>query len=346
MIILGIETSCDETAAAVLQADKKKGAKILSSVVSSQIKTHAKTGGVVPEVAARMHIENILPVIDAALKKAGKKLHNIQAIAVTSGPGLITSLMVGVDTAKTLASALNIPLIAVNHVEAHACSPLIDKLGTKNQELKNFFPAVALVVSGGHTDLILMQGVLRQKKIGQTVDDAAGECFDKTAKILNLGYPGGPLIAKLAKDGTPNIDFPRPMIASGDFNFSFSGLKTAVLYYVTGQRLNVKGQRLKADIAASVQQAIVDVLVIKTIAAAKKYRAKTILLGGGVAANGSLRERLKIESKKLNVNLLIAKPEHCTDNADIIAFCGWLHARKKDFISPFKIQAQSGWEIR
>ena len=364
MLILGIETSCDETAAAVLKSDSAGRADILSSIIFSQVKIHAKTGGVVPEVAARAHVGKIIPVVLEALKKARTKLAGVDALAVTAGPGLITSLMVGVDTAKTLAAALQKPIVAVNHIEAHAYSSLLPQKTTnyKLQATSLLFPAIALVVSGGHTDLILIRDWLKHKKIGQTLDDAAGECFDKTAKILGLGYPGGPAISKLAESGNPNaIKFPRPMITSDDFNFSFSGLKTAVLYYARDHRISPPlplrermsrvsretGEGVtKADTAASAQQAIVDVLVAKTIAAAKKYSAKTVLLGGGVAANQLLREELIVKCQLLNVKFFAAAKNLCTDNAAMIAFAGFLHARKKDFTPWQKIKADSGWEIK
>ena len=275
MLVLGIETSCDETAAAVLKADNKS-VKILSNIISSQIKIHKTTGGVVPEVAARAHIERIIPVIELALKKSRVRLDQIDAIAVTTGPGLMTSLMVGVDTARALALSLRKPIIAINHMEAHTFSPFIENFKFKILNSKRAFPALALVVSGGHTELILVQGWLKYKKIGATVDDAAGEAFDKTAKLMGLPYPGGPALSKLAEKGKPTINFPRPMMDSDDFNFSFSGLKTAVLYYLRDHPLQAKAYKLQANLAASVQQAIVDVLVSKTEKAARKYKVKAI----------------------------------------------------------------------
>ena len=353
--ILGIESSCDETAASVLVFDEKNF-KILSSVIASQDKIHTKTGGVVPEVAAREHLVNIIPVIDTALKKAKISLDQINLIAVTSGPGLITSLMVGVDTAKAIGSALGIPVMPINHVEAHVYSPFINSPYTPSllKRGRGEFPAISLVVSGVHTDLVLVKSLTQYKKIGQTLDDAAGEAFDKIARLLGLPYPGGPMLAKLAKKGKANIDFPRPMLSSKDFNFSFSGLKTSVLYYLRDNLLHsplplegggTKGEgELKANIAASAQQAIVDTLVEKTIRAAKKYQAKTILLGGGVAANALLRKTLKAESYKLKVNFLAAKPQFCTDNAGMIAFLGYLH-HTQGKKSKRPIIADPNWEL-
>lgn len=345
MKILAIESSCDETAAAVLISFGTK-ISISSSVVASQIKLHAKTGGVVPEVAARAHIEHVLPVIKRALSEAGIALADIDAIAVTAGPGLITSLRVGVDTAQALAFALAIPLVAVNHIEAHLYSPFIHADAYALPAADSLFPAISLVVSGGHTDLSFIKNFLNHKKLGSTLDDAAGECFDKTAKLLGLPYPGGPALSKLAKLGKPVIPFPRPMLESGDFNFSFSGLKTAVLYFLRDHKLQAKDYKLRANIAASVQQAIIDVLVAKTVAAARKYKARTVLLGGGVAANHLLRDKLKAASAKLKARFLAAEAEYCTDNAAMIAFAGYLRIRGGDFTPRKNVRADAGWELK
>jgi len=310
MIILGIETSCDETAAALV---KYQGGKfsILSNIVSSQIQIHKKYGGVVPEVAARNHIINIIPVIDEALTKAKIKPSQINRIAVTTGPGLITSLIIGQETAKTLAYAWNKPIFSINHLKAHLSANWLN-----NQPIK--YPAISLIVSGGHTELTLIKSKNKFIKIGQTLDDAAGEAFDKVAKLLGLGYPGGPIISKLALEGNPKtFKFPRPMINNNDFNFSFSGLKTSVLYTV--KKLKKINKKTKADLSASFQQAAVDVLIKKTIKAAKKYNAKTILLSGGVAANKVLRENLSIACQKENLNFLMPEIFLCTDNATMIA---------------------------
>jgi len=325
-IILGIETSCDETAAALVQFKNGKF-KILSNIVSSQIEIHKKYGGVVPEVAARNHLINILPVIDQALAKAKIKLQKIDKIAVTTGPGLITSLLVGVETAKNLAYAWQKPIISVNHLKAHLYANWL------NHETRISFPVVALIVSGGHTELILMKNKKSLKKIGQTVDDAAGEAFDKVAQLLNIGYPGGPAVSRLAEKGNPQaFDLPRPMIRDDNFNFSFSGLKTSVLY--TTKKLKAlsppirlrsgclersREAKLKANLCASFQQAVVDVLVAKTIKAAQKHQAKTVMLSGGVAANKLLRENLKLKTKNLKLNFLMPEILLCTDNAAMIA---------------------------
>jgi N6-L-threonylcarbamoyladenine synthase len=326
--LLAIESSADETGAAVLDGDRKsKKFRLLSNVIFTQMAIHRKTGGIVPEVAARSHITKILPVIRQALAKAGVRLRDLDAIAVTSGPGLITSLMVGVDTAKALSWALQIPIVPVNHHEGHLLSALgaqNSKVKTQRSKLK--FPAVGLVVSGGHTLLVLAKKIGRYKIIGQTLDDAAGECFDKVAKILGLAYPGGPEISRLAKQGDPRaMNFPRPMIDSNNFNFSFSGLKTAVLYFVRDHKLKAISNKLKADICASVEQAIVDVLVAKTIRAAKTDNAKTILLGGGVSANAKLRSELQsaVRQQLPTSDLRLPTSALTADNAGMIAIVGW-----------------------
>lgn len=366
MLILALETSCDETAAAVLRT---KGVKVtlLSNAVASQIKLHAKTFGVVPEVAARAHIESIIPIVTQTLQRAKIRLTEIDAIAVTAGPGLAPSLLVGVDTAKALAFALNIPIVAVNHIEAHIYSPFIQTAGClprrqadKLPAARSVFPAISLVVSGGHTELFLVRDWLAYKKLGRTLDDAAGECFDKCARLLGLPYPGGPAVSKLARSGKPVINFPRPMLKANNFDFSFSGLKTAVLYYLrdnsplsplshpasSGQKLKGGERALwKANVAASIQAAIIDVLVGKTLAAAKKYRAKTVLLGGGVAANRMLRTELENASRKSKMNFLTALPEFCTDNAAMIGLVAYLRARKKRFTPFNQVRAQANWEL-
>ncbi|MBI4054113.1 MAG: tRNA (adenosine(37)-N6)-threonylcarbamoyltransferase complex transferase subunit TsaD [Candidatus Doudnabacteria bacterium] len=346
MYLLAIETSCDETAAAVLKiAQWKNRVRFLSNMIASQATLHAKTGGVVPEVAARAHVEKIIPVIRLALKRAKISIGKLAAIAVTAGPGLAPALAVGVDTARTLAWSFDLPLFPINHLEAHVFSAFIKEKNFSLPQKKRVFPAVALVVSGGHTDLVYARDWLKYKKIGQTLDDAAGECFDKIARLLNLSYPGGPALSKLAKQGSATINFPRPMLKTDNFDFSFSGLKTAVLYYLRNHKLPTTNYTLSANIAASVETAIVDVLVHKTIQAAIKLKAKTVLLGGGVAANLPLRARLKEAANKNNLNLLITKPEYCTDNAGMIGFCGWLHWRKQNFTPLKKIVVRAGWEL-
>lgn len=317
MRILGIETSCDETAAAVV----KDGIKILSNVVASSVEIHQKTGGIIPEVAAREQVRCIIPVIKEALTS------KIDAIAVTIGPGLIGSLLVGIETAKTLAYVWKKPIIPVNHLQAHLYANWLENK-------KPQFPTIGLVVSGGHTDLVLMKDHGKLKWLGGTRDDAAGECFDKTARLLGLGYPGGPAIEKTAQKGNPQaFDLPRPMIKQKNFDFSFAGLKTAVLRVTKEQKTKIK----KEDLAASIQQAIIDVLVEKTVRAAEKYRVKSVLLAGGVAANRRLREKMKLE-----INLFVPPPKLCTDNATYVASCAYFNYQP---ISWQKIKADPGLSI-
>jgi len=311
--ILSIETSCDETAAAVLSMESGKGfpkIKTLSSVVKSQLKLHSKMGGVVPEAAAREHLKNIRPVVEKSLNDAKVNLDNIDYIAPTVGPGLIPSLLIGVEFAKALSLASKKPIIPVNHMLGHLYSPLKDK-GLK---IKDLFPMISLIVSGGHTIIVLMKNIKEYKVLGQTVDDAAGEAFDKVAKILKLPYPGGPEVSKLALDGNPSaINFPRPMLNQKNYNFSFSGLKTAVFY-----RLRDFPKTKPADICASFQEAAVDVLITKTLRAAKEFKAKSISLSGGVAANSALRAALQATSYKLQAKFFVPPQNLCTDNAEMI----------------------------
>ncbi len=313
--ILGIETSCDETAAAVV----RNGKEIVSSVVASQTKLHEKYGGVVPEIASRAHLENILPVVREALEKAQVTPKDIDAVAIANQPGLAIALMVGVTAAKTLAFMWQKPLVAINHLHAHLQSAMI---AADHIEL----PAVALIVSGGHTSLYEAKSALDLKLLGSTIDDAAGEAFDKVATILNLPYPGGPSIDKAARAGNPKaIDFPRSLMGRNSLDFSFSGLKTAVLYYCQGQdmkgenRVRQMTEQEVADIAASFQQAVVDTLVTKTKRAAKQTHAKTILMGGGVAANSVLRDAMQAMCEKNKLTLLVAPKPLCTDNAVMVA---------------------------
>jgi len=325
MKILGIETSCDETAAAVIQ----DGQKILSNVVSSSVKLHQKTGGIIPETAAREQLRYLIPVIKTALGKQA-----IDALAVTVGPGLIGSLLVGVETAKTLAYLWEKPLIPINHLQAHLYANWF-KEGEKPK-----FPAIGLVVSGGHTDLVLMKNHGEIKWLGGTRDDAAGECFDKCARLLGLGYPGGPAIALAAKKFKGNrtkdkIKLPRPMFYEDNFDFSFSGLKTAVLTEVKKQKnLN------PALLADEIQEAITDVLVSKTKKAARKYGVDSILLSGGVTANSRLREKFKLAFNQSP--LFIPPPELCTDNATFVASCAYFNYQP---VSWPKIQADSSLSI-
>lgn len=315
--ILGIETSCDETAAAVVT----NGHQVRSSVVASQTKLHEKYGGVVPEIASRAHIENIYPVLTEAMSQARVRGEDLDAVAIANQPGLTVALVVGVTTAKTLSFMWGKPLIAINHLHAHLQSAM---LGEEQIGL----PAVALVVSGGHTSLYDCESPLELTLLGSTIDDAAGEAFDKVATILNLPYPGGPSIERLAQQGNPKaIRFPRSMLGKDSLDFSFSGLKTAVLYHCRGQdmkgadRVNQMSAQEIADIAASFQAAVIDVLVKKTKRAAEHIGAQTVLLGGGVAANGTLRDALRAmcEQCKPPRQLLVAPKQYCTDNAVMVA---------------------------
>jgi len=325
-VILAIETSCDETAAAVI-----RDGQVASNVIASQAAKHNEYGGVVPEVAAREHVPAIIPTIELALKKANTKLADLDVIAVTKGPGLATSLHVGIDAAKSLALALGKPLLPVNHMEAHIYANFIEPVVE--------FPALILVVSGGHTMLVLMRGHGRYRILGETMDDAAGEAFDKTAKLLGLGYPGGPMISKLAENGNPAaFPFPRPMAKSNDLMFSFSGLKTAVLYQV--QKMGRLTPQDKRDLAASTQAAIIDVLLAKTEAAIIIHKPKTIMLGGGVAANKSLREGfIRLANLRL-VQCSIPPAAYCTDNAAMIGLAAHYHIKSKKSRFTAKFRAE------
>ncbi|MDB4939701.1 MAG: tsaD [Candidatus Doudnabacteria bacterium] len=311
MIILAIETSCDETAAAVVKTQKSV-IKPLSSVVSSQIPLHRKTRGVVPEVAARAHIRKINAVVKKALTDARIGLKSIDYLAVTNGPGLITSLLIGTEYVKALSLAINKKIIPTNHMSGHLYSAFL-----QNPQLK--LPSINLIVSGGHTYIVLLASKNKIKIIGQTIDDAAGEAFDKVARMLELPYPGGPEISKAALHGKRDYDFPRPMQYTKDYNFSFAGLKTAVLYKIRDEKLKMSDPQVVADLAFSFQNAAVDVLVAKTIRAAKQYKAKSITLSGGVAANKKLRKDLGDAAKKEKLKLYVPDFKLCTDNALMIA---------------------------
>ena len=318
MIVLGVESSCDETAAAVVE----DGRRILANVVASQDDLHAAFGGIVPEIAGREHVRVITTVMREARRKAGVDLGAIDAVAVTNRPGLIGSLLVGVAAAKALAFALDRPLVGVDHVEAHVVSTLMGDAPPPA------FPAVALVVSGGHTNLFRVRTPGRVEPLGATVDDAAGEAFDKVAKILGLGYPGGPLVERLARDGDPAAyDLPRARLGDGTDDFSFSGLKTAVLYRAKGQNQRASDAPLRpgvsaADMAASFQAAVIDVLVGKTMDAARRDGARSVLAGGGVTANSVLRAALTAACEGARLDLRLPGPGLATDNAAMIAAAG------------------------
>jgi len=311
-LVLGIETSCDETAAAVV----RDGKEILSNVIASQVDLHRIYGGVVPEIASRKHIELIMPVIDLALKEAGASPGDLDAIAVTYGPGLVGALLVGLSAAKAMALALGCPLVGVNHIEGHIYANFLEYPEVDP-------PLVCLTVSGGHTDLLYIDEYGRYDILGRTRDDAAGEAFDKIARVLGMDYPGGPEIARAAEAGDPTaIDFPRGLLQADTFDFSFSGLKTAAINYI--HNLRQRGEEVPvADIAASLQEAIVDVLIAKTLAAAQAYGVKTIFLSGGVAANERLRSRLRELAAADGIRVYYPSKVLCTDNAAMIACAGY-----------------------
>lgn len=337
MKILGIETSCDETAAAVVE----DGHKILSNVVASQIDIHAEFGGVVPEVAARSHVEVIIPVIDKALSDAKLGWDDIDGIAVTRGPGLPGALLVGTLTARTLAITKAKPLYGINHVEAHTYANWL--FGEQPPQ----FPMLALIVSGGHSQLVLFSDHLKYKLLGQTVDDAVGEAFDKVAKLMGLGFPGGPAIAKAALDGDENkYKLPHPH-TPGELDFSFSGLKTAVLRHLQAllgkdytfasyQIAPLLSKQQVNDTAASFQKTAVDILVAKTLKAFEEHTPKSVVIAGGVAANQKLREGLK---KSIPIDIDFPPVNLCTDNAAMIAACAYWHARLKQTADPLTLES-------
>ncbi|MFH1129887.1 MAG: tRNA (adenosine(37)-N6)-threonylcarbamoyltransferase complex transferase subunit TsaD [Pseudomonadota bacterium] len=321
MRILGIETSCDETAAAVLSG----GPTVLSNVVSSQVSFHSPYGGVVPELASRQHVRNITFVVQSALDKANLSLSDLDGLAVTRGPGLVGALLVGVQVAKALAYVTKLPLIGVNHLEGHLCSWQLFDAGKGTEETRNVEKEryVALLVSGGHTTLILVEAFGKYRMLGTTRDDAAGEAFDKVSKLLGIGYPGGPAIEKLAQNGdVAAIKFPRPLSGQDELDFSFSGLKTAVANYLRRNGCP-KGRQL-SDFCASFQQAVVDVLVRKTFCAVRLERVEMLVAAGGVIANGAIRTALAQRAAKESVSLHIPPVELCTDNAAMIARAGML----------------------
>jgi N6-L-threonylcarbamoyladenine synthase len=333
MYILGIESSCDETAASVISVAKDKKLNVLSNVISSQIEIHKKYYGVVPEIAAREHVLNVIPVVNEALEKAGIKPADLSAIAVTAGPGLVTSLIIGGETARVLACAWKKPLIAVNHIEGHISANFIQP------KEKIHFPTLVLTVSGGHTNLVLMTDYLKYEIIAETLDDAAGEAYDKGAKMMDLGYPGGPIVAGYASEylaannGAPkksDIVLPRPMLTSPSFNFSFSGLKTALLYQL---RKDKNWKKRIPEYCYEYQQAILETLIGKTIKAAKKYNVKTIMLSGGVSANSELRHQMSeaIINKVPEVAFNVPNMAYTTDNAAMIAAAGYFKYAKKQF---------------
>lgn len=330
-IILGIESSCDETSASICI-----DGKIRSNIIANQT-VHEKFGGVVPELASRAHQQNIIPTVSKAINDAKIHKNDIDAIAFTRGPGLLGSLLVGTSFAKAFALARNIPLIEVNHMQAHILAHFIE-------DTKPTFPFICLTVSGGHTQLVLVKDYFQMELIGQTIDDAAGEAFDKTAKILNLPYPGGPLIDKFAQEGKARFSFPEPQIRGLDF--SFSGLKTAILYFVqqhTAKNPHFIEEHLK-DICASVQERIISILLKKLKLAANTLNVKDIAIAGGVSANSGLRKGLIDLAEKEQWNVFIPKFEYCTDNAAMIAIAGFYKYLHKDFVSQ-EIAPLARWTI-
>jgi N6-L-threonylcarbamoyladenine synthase len=355
--VLGIETSCDESAVAVVRVVQDFAGSggynfdVQSNVIASQVQIHAPYGGVVPEVAAREHVGAIIPTMTAALDRAGVTKDDIDGIAVTSGPGLLSALSVGVETARAVSFALKIPVLGVNHIEGHILSPLLSKDQEEGSELKKnvVFPVLALIVSGGHTELLLVRDWGRYELVGATRDDAAGEAFDKVAKMLGLGYPGGPAVAKTAEQGNrAAYDFPRPMIDSDNFSMSFSGLKTAVRYFVAEhQDSEVRTKEFISDVSASFQQAVVDVLVTKTVRAVNTVGAKSVFLGGGVAANTSLRVQLGAAlSRELpDVGFFLPDSSFTGDNAAMIAAAGGIRFLRGEETGWQQLDVDANWEL-
>ena len=340
MIILAIETSCDDTSVAVIKVTGKKNPKftVLANEISSQIKVHSPFGGVVPGLASREHLKNLPLVFKKALKKSNIKIKNIDYITTATGPGLVVALLIGVNFARTLAYTLNKKIIPVHHISGHIYSNWI-----ANKKIE--FPVLNLTVSGGHTELILMKKHIKYENLGSTRDDAAGEAFDKVAKLLGLGYPGGPVISKLAEKGDPKkYKLPRPMMYSKDFDFSFSGLKTAVLYFSQKHPEILKKGKAQNDFCASFQQAAIDVLIHKTIKAAKENKVKYILLAGGVSANNELRRQLKEAAKENKFKFLVPEKIFSTDNAVMIAISAYFNQKKAT--SWKKVDASANLELK
>ena len=348
MRVLAIETSCDETAVAVVSGHENE-IKLEQSYVRSQVDIHEAFGGVVPEVAAREHLEHILSMLHRAVKSDGE---GIDAVAVTAGPGLAPALRVGVETAKALAWAWKKPLVPVCHLEGHIYATWLNQIKNKKLKIKDenesaiLFPVLALIVSGGHTELVLMKDHGVYERLGETIDDAAGEAFDKVAKMLGLGYPGGPKVAQLAASGNAqSFDFPRALLDRDNFEFSFAGLKTSVLYTLRKNEELLKDEIFKANIAASFQEAVVDVLVKKTMKAAEKYKPTSIVLAGGVAANLALRDRLKQTCEQAGIPLHVPEFQFSMDNAAMIGVAGYFRALRGVSVDPLTLVADPNMDI-
>jgi N6-L-threonylcarbamoyladenine synthase len=347
MILLALETSCDETSAAIV-----RDGKILSNVVSSQIQLHAEYGGVVPELAAREHLKNLLPVAREALLEAGVLPDQLDAVAATQGPGLPTALLVGLKAAQAVAFALNKPFIGINHHEAHLYSPWIEGdsdapvAGLGHADFAGFQPNISLIISGGHTMLVLVESELKHRVLGGTIDDAAGECFDKTGKLMGLAYPAGPIIDRLAAEGNPAAyDFPRPLLHDANDDFSFSGLKTSVRYFIRDNPTLLDDPKKIRDLCASVQAAIVEVLVKKTIRAAKREGVRCITASGGVTCNRGLRKELERACKRNGFTLRLAEKNLCTDNAAMIGILAERKLLANQPLTSLDEEIKPGWAL-
>ena len=348
MTLLALETSCDETSAAVV-----RDGVVLANVVSSQIQLHAEYGGVVPELAAREHLKNLLPVTRAALREAGVDAASLDAVAATQGPGLAIALLVGFKAAQAVAFALEKPFIGINHHEAHLYSPWIQAQTAAAApplrlaaDFQQFQPNVSLIVSGGHTLLVLVESELHHRVLGGTIDDAAGECFDKTGKLMSLAYPAGPIIDRLAARGNPAAyDFPRPLLHDANDDFSFSGLKTSVRYFIRDHPSVLADPQALRDLCASIQAAIVEVLVKKTIRAAKREGVRCVTASGGVTCNRGLRRELERACKREGFTLRLAEPDLCTDNAAMIGLLAERKLLAHTPLPPLDEEVKPGWEL-
>ncbi len=320
LTILGVESTCDETACSIV----RNGRDLVASVISSQIEIHKPYGGVVPEIASRKHVENIIPVLDECFTQAGTSLDQIDGVAVSYGPGLVGALLTGISVAKAIAWSLDIPLLGVNHIEGHIFANFLT-----HKDLQP--PFLALIVSGGHSHIVYVKDYLKYEIIGKTRDDAAGEAFDKTARVLGLGYPGGPLIDKMAKEGNDTaFDFPKTKFSDNPYDFSFSGIKTAVINQINSMKMKGQSYRVE-DVAASFQKAVVDVLVRNTIEAAKEIGMKTVCLAGGVSANSLLRKTMEEEGQKSGIQVYYPDLVYCTDNAAMVAATGYYYYMNEKF---------------